>query len=193
MQFLIDIWKQRAFRKFLVVFLLTFALLYYGSLAIIGLTWEGGRYSPFLDKYFNVISWLRSSLMWGTRHLLAWFGVETYMANPYNIRQVGGRGIKVVYECVGYGVMSFWTAFVLASAGNWKQKLTWVLGGNLALWVLNIFRFALLLVATNKGWPIPLGWDHHTWFNLIAYLAIFGMILWHQRTVVSATKPNRKV
>ncbi len=86
---------------------------------------------------------------------------------------VNGRGVRMVYECVGYGVMSFWIAFVVASAGSLKRKIFWLATGLIGIWLLNITRVSLLLVATNKGWPMPLGLDHHTWFNIFAYLFIF--------------------
>ena len=47
------------------------------------------------------------------------------------------------------------------------------MAGLLGIWLLNITRVSLLLVATNKGWPMPLDIDHHTWFNIFAYLFIF--------------------
>jgi exosortase/archaeosortase family protein len=89
---------------------------------------------------------------------------------------VNGRGIKIVYSCVGYGIMSFWIAFVVASAATFKKKAFWLIFGLLFIWLLNITRMSLLLVATNKGWKMPLGLDHHTWFNIFAYLFIFIFI-----------------
>jgi exosortase/archaeosortase family protein len=96
---------------------------------------------------------------------------------------VNGRGIILGYECVGYGVMSFWAAFVGASVSSFPKKIMWLFIGFIALWVLNIVRLALLLLATNKGWPVPFGWDHHTWFNILAYIFIFTMIyLFHKNS-----------
>ncbi len=165
--------KHRPFLFFVIKFILLFAILYYGTLAMIGLSVPGGHYSKFVDNYLDYVSWIRSSLLHGSKQVLSLFGVKTYLASDYNLRQVNGRGIRLVYECVGYGVMSFWIAFVVASEGRWLKKILWIVGGLLFIWVLNITRLSLLLVATNKGWPMPLGWDHHTWFNIFAYLFIF--------------------
>lgn len=88
----------------------------------------------------------------------------------------GGRGVNVGYDCLGYGVMSFWIAFVFANNGTWKRKLGWMAIGAFALWLINVLRISLVLVGANKNWKFPLGWDHHTWFNIVAYVAIFGMI-----------------
>jgi hypothetical protein len=46
----------------------------------------------------------------------------------------------------------------------------------LLLYTINQLRIGLFLVAINKGWKMPLGWDHHTWFNIVAYTAIALMI-----------------
>ena len=140
---------------------------------MIGLTVPGGYYSSFVDHYLDYVSWIRNTLLYGSKILLSLFGVDTYLASEYNLRMVNGRGIRIVYTCVGYGIMSFWIAFVVASAGTVKKKIAWVLFGLFFIWLLNITRLSLLLVATNKGWPIPFGWDHHTWFTIFSYLFIF--------------------
>ena len=165
--------NDKTFLIFVAKFLLVFLCCYYGTVAIIGLAAPGGYYNAFIDHYLNYVSWIRSSLLHGSKLALSIFGVDTYLAGEYNLRQVNGRGIRLVYECVGYGVMSFWVAFVVASPGLFIKKFYWSVFGLLFLWLLNIARLSLLLVATNKGWPMPFGWDHHTWFNIFAYLFIF--------------------
>lgn len=165
--------KDNTFLRFVLKFLLLFAVFYYGTLAIIGLSVPGGYYSPFVVHYLDYISWLRSSLLNGSRWLLSLFNIETYLATEYNLKVVNGRGIKMVYECIGYGIMSFWGAFVIASAGSFIRKLAWVVFGWVFIWILNVIRLSLLLVATDRGWPMPLNWDHHTWFTIFSYLFIF--------------------
>ena len=168
-----DFLKDKAFILFVAKFLLVFAVCYYGTLAWIGITVPGGIYSPFIDHYLDYVTWIRNSLLYGSKFQLTLFGIDTYIAGDYNLRMVNGRGVRMVYECVGYGVMSFWIAFVVASAGSLKRKIFWLATGLIGIWLLNITRVSLLLVATNKGWPMPLGLDHHTWFNIFAYLFIF--------------------
>lgn len=169
MKFLTD----KAFIRFVVKFLLVFAICYYGTLAVIGLTVPGGHYVAFVDQYLDYVSWIRNSLLYGSKAALSLFRFDTYIVGDHNLRMVNGRGIRIEYVCVGYGVMSFWFAFVVASTGTFKKKIIWVVGGLLFIWLLNITRLSLLLAAINKGWPMPLGWDHHRWFNILAYLFIF--------------------
>jgi exosortase/archaeosortase family protein len=159
-----------------------FILCYFGTLAIIGLSAkEGGYYSPFVSNYLNYVGWVRESLLYASKFLLGLFGVDTYLTSQYNLRMVNGSGIVIVYECVGYGIMSFWTAFLVASPGGFKRKLLWWAAGIILFWLLNIIRLSLLLVATNKNWPIPFGWDHHTWFNIIAYAVVLIMIYYFDK------------
>lgn len=164
---------DKTFIWFLIKFILVFAACYYGTLAVIGLTVPGGYYIAFVDQYLDYVSWIRNSLLIGSKALLSIFGFGTYIVGDHNLRMINGRGIRIEYVCVGYGVMSFWFAFVVASAGTFIKKTLWIIGGFLFIWLLNISRLSLLLVAINKGWPMPLGWDHHTWFNIFAYVFIF--------------------
>jgi len=172
---------DKVFVRFVIKFLLVFAICYYGTIAVIGLTVPGGHYSPFIDHYLDYVSWIRNSLLYGSKAVLAVFGLDTYVVGDHNLRVFNGRGIRIEYVCVGYGVMSFWIAFVVASAGTLKKKIIWCLGGLIFIWLLNITRLCLLLVAINKGWPMPLGLDHHTWFNIFAYIFIFIFIFLFNR------------
>ena len=170
---------------YLAKFVGAFCVLYFGTLAIIGLSAPENRYSPFVAHYLNFIPAFRSSLMYGTKIFLSLFGYETYMASDVVIRMVNGGAVQMVYACLGYGVTSFWLAFVFANRGSWKKKALWMLGGATALWIINVFRISLVLLASSKHWGIPLGWDHHTWFNIVAYIMIFTMMWLYDRKIFS--------
>ena len=176
-----DFLRNNSFVRYVIRFLLTYAFCYYASVAMIGITAPGGYYNAFIDHYLNFIDWLRTSLLYGTKLLLKAGGIDTYFAGEFVLRKMNGRGIKLVYGCLGYGVMSFWIAFVTASAKSWKNKIKWLAGGLFIIWFINITRMAMLLVATNNNWKLPLGWDHHTWFNVMAYIAILLMMYFFAR------------
>lgn len=173
---ILNILKNKPFLIFAAKFILTFLVCYYLTLLVIGISAPGGTYNEFVAKNLNYIDWLRSSLLTGTKLLLKIFGTETYLNNKYNIRQVNGRGIVIVYECVGYGIMSFWTAFIVAFQGNLKKKIIWWLLGIILFWSINVVRLSLLLTATNKNWSFPFGWDHHTWFGIVAYSVMLYLL-----------------
>lgn len=157
-------------------------MFYFGTLAIIGLSSPDNFYSSFVAAYLNFIAPLRYSLLRGASMLLAAFGYSSSLKDDYTILLNSGEGVRMVYSCIGYGVMSFWTAFVFANRGGWKKKAVWILIGLFALWIINVWRIALLLMTMKKRLAFPLGWDHHTWFNIAAYLLIFAMIYFYDRS-----------
>lgn len=165
--------KQNAFLWFVIKFILIFGFLYLSCLAIIGLAAPGKLYSPFVEKYLNVISWITYTLLWGTKIFVNILGYDTYTLPNFIIRIVDGTGVRIAYDCVGYGVMSFWSALVIAYDLKFKAMMKWLVIGLILLWLINVVRIGLLLLAYNKGWGMPLDIDHHTWFNIVAYLTIF--------------------
>lgn len=166
---------------YLLKFLGIFCLLYFGTLAVIGLAAPGGYYSPFIAKYLDYVSWIKMSLIHATGFILSLFHIPTKIEPDFLIRIEGGRGVIIAMDCVGYGVYSFWIAFVIANKGTLIKKTTWIVCGVLALWLINVIRITLFLTAINKGWPMPLGINHHTWFNIFAYGLIFLMIWRYDR------------
>lgn len=119
--------------------------------------------------------------MQATKFYLNLFGIETYFAPGFIVRFFNGKGILIAMDCVGYGVYSFWLAYTIANPGTLKRKLGWAFGGVFLLWFINSLRICLFLVAINKNWPMPFELDHHTWFNIFAYLAIFSMMYFFEK------------
>ena len=104
------------------------------------------------------------------------------------IMLVAGRGsIQVVYKCLGLGVISFFTAFVIAYPKTLQAKVIFIITGILILQFLNILRFMLLAVYGTKDGTTTL--DHHTIFNFIIYLVIAISIYFWMKEPVS---PNKK-
>lgn len=157
--------------------------------ALIGLTVPGGRMElSWVRQYVNVPAWLRYSLLHGASVLLDLMNIDTYMSNGYHIRMVDGRGVRMVYSCMGYGIMSFWAAFALAFAPSIRWGVKWLLLGWLFIWLVNTIRIALLVIATNKDWPMPFQVDHHTWFNLTVYLGIALLMYLYDRQLKKMTE-----
>src|ERR1035437_3397217 len=167
---------------FIIKFIGIFCILYFGTIAVIGLSVPAGCYSPFIAKHLNYIDWLRTSLLYTSKELLSLIGYKTFLADKYDLIMKNGPGIRMVYSCIGYGVMSFWAAFVLANKGSWIKKIKWLIAGWLVIWVINVLRISILVIAVNKNWQMPLGLDHHTWFNIAAYILIFILIYFYDRS-----------
>ena len=176
-----NILRDKNFRTFVVRFLFVFSFCYFFTLAIIGLSAPNGYYVSFVAKYLDYVTLITKSLLKGTELLLSIFNIHTYRAPGFIIRIVGGRGVQIAYDCVGYGVMSFWIAFVTVSAGSFRKKSLSLVSGLFLLWLINVSRISLFLVAINRNWPMPFGLDHHTLFNITAYFAIFLMIFFFVR------------
>lgn len=167
---------DKKFIGFLIKFLLTFCILYYGTVALIGLVAPGGYYSAFANKYLDYVGGLRYLLLQSSRGVLALFGWHTYLKDEYTIKLLNGSGVHVGYDCIGYGVLFFWVAFIYANEVPISKKLSWMLGGVLCIWIVNVIRISLMLVAVNYKWKPLFNLDNHTWFNIAAYSVIFTMI-----------------
>ncbi len=177
--------QARTYRQLFIYFLkfgAAFCILYFGTLAVIGLSARENQYSPFVANYLNFINPLRTLLLLTSKGFLALLGYRTFLSSEYILSMEHGSSIRMVYSCIGYGVLSFWGAFVFANKGTWQKKISWIAAGWIVLCVINVMRVSILLIATNNHWSIPFGWDHHTWFNIIAYSFIFGMIYFYDRS-----------
>lgn len=182
--------KKKSFSNFVFKFIFLFLLFYYFFISIIAVTAHGGYYLSFVDHYFNLIAWLKESLIFGSSSLLKLLGYDTYTLDNFIIRVTGGKGVRIAHDCAGHGIISFWAAYVISIDLRIKPKLFWLIAGLFVLWFINVLRISLLILALNLNWPMPLGVDHHTWFNIISYLFIFVMILLLERKM---NKPEASI
>jgi exosortase/archaeosortase family protein len=178
---------NNSFVRFCLVFGVSFLGIYFGLKFFTGLAVPDGYYSPFVEKYLNIASWFRSLLILSSKALLSLFGVETIRIDEYVLRSVNGRGIRIVFACLGFAVLSFWAANVIATKAILKKKINWLISGLFSICFINVVRISLVLLAGNKGWSFPFGWDHHTWFNIIAYLFIFAMMYFFEKSIKKTT------
>lgn len=130
--------------------------------------------------------------MLSSKFFLGLLGYDAYQSTDIHLSLVGGGSVQLVYTCLGYGVTSFWIAFIFANNGNWKKKMAWMLGGIATLYIINVIRISLTLLSNSKKWHFPFGWDNHTWFNIVAYVAIFIMIwVYDKKSKVKSQKENQ--
>jgi exosortase/archaeosortase family protein len=153
-----------------------FATLYFFNVAFIGITSPGNFYISFLDKYLNYIDWLRDLILHTSNFIVRTTGLNSIVEEPYLLRVKGGPAVKMVYTCIGYGVMSLWVAFVIAYDGKLKQKILWVIIGCICILIINCFRVSMLLIALVSKWNVNKYIEHHDLFNIFSYLLIFLLI-----------------
>lgn len=174
--------SDKKFWLYLAKFAGVFCICYFGTLAVIGIAAPGGLYSSFVAKHLDYVSWIKLSLIHATGFILSLFHISTQIEPGHIIRFVNGNGVHIAMDCVGYGVYSFWIAFVVANRGKLLKKIIWIIGGLVALWFINVVRITLYLTSLNRNWSFPFGIDHHTWFNIFAYLLIFFLIFLYDRS-----------
>jgi exosortase/archaeosortase family protein len=155
--------------RFILIFLVLFGLFYYFNIFFFGITSPGKHYHAFLDEHLNYIRLLRHSLLAVTKFIIDLFGFTT-ITNDYQLLVVGHGTIDVVYTCLGLGVMSFFTAFVIAYPKTIKAKLLFLVSGLVVIQLLNVLRFVVLAVLWDKKSGMIV--DHHTIFNAIIYILI---------------------
>jgi exosortase/archaeosortase family protein len=155
--------------RFTLVFLVLFAFFYYLNIFFFGLTTRGNHYNRVLAEDLNYIRALRYALLHISAQIINWLGF-TAITSEYELLVSGRSIIKMVYSCLGLGIISFFAAFVLAYPKKIKPKLIFLAIGILSIQILNILRFVLLALFWNNKKDHLL--DHHTIFNIVIYIII---------------------
>lgn len=62
-----------------------------------------------------------------------------------------------------------------------KKKITWLVAGLLFVWLINVLRISLMLLSINKHAKMPFNLDNHTFFNIMAYSAIFLLMFFYDK------------
>jgi exosortase/archaeosortase family protein len=170
--------------KFILSFLVLFTLGYSFNIAFIGITAPGGIYWSWGDEHINYIRAWRNFDIQTTSKALQLLGHQVYVNwNSIVVPKYGG--FKLVYSCLGYGIMCFYLAFILAYPKEWKSKLLIMGMGLCLIQILNLLRFIMIALywkkTRNNNWL-----DHHTIWNTIIYLVVITVLyLW--------TKPKHHV
>jgi exosortase/archaeosortase family protein len=174
--------------KYALQFLGWFMLFYWGTKIYWGLTTPYHYYIPFLDHYLNYIALNRTIVLDGSRKILEALGYYMYSPQSDILTISGEYGIILNYSCLGFAVISFWLAFVITHHGKWWHKLFWIIIGIAIIVICNIARVCLVLLSGLEHWQLPFGLDHHTWFNIVTYLAILLLALGYNKIVFNQAK-----
>jgi exosortase/archaeosortase family protein len=177
--------------KFVIKFLCLFAFIYGFYVFYLGAASPGGKlYSVFLDEHLNFINWLRYVLIESSAVILNILGYET-KTSVYQMLVVGHNIVHIGYDCLGFGVMSFFTAFVIAYPGVLKTKLYFWGIGLLVIQLLNLSRFVILSIYWRPTKNVYIS-DHHTIFNIIVYMIIAISLYYYTRYQDKAISVNAK-
>jgi exosortase/archaeosortase family protein len=165
---------------FLFKTLLFYLIFNYFFLAFEGLTTMGGKlYSPFIFEHFDFIRLFRKFLLWGGAQFASLIGYPSGY-NHYNLFVYGGSGVRMVYSCLGFSLMSAYAALILAWPAKWFYQVMSLVMGLVIIILLNIVRLGGLAVLYSTGHN---GFfniiDHHTLFNIIVLAVALLMFAMH--------------
>lgn len=169
--------------RFILLLIVIYLLLYYFCLFWIGICSEGGLYWQFATDHLNFIKWFREFLIAGAEFVCDIFGLKT-ISNSTDMRIVGKGGIRIVYSCLGYGIMSLLIALGIALPFKpLKERVVFIIA-SLSIFILfNITR--IILVAYFAAQARKHDINHHDIFSFICYIFIFaGMYWWINRKPV---------
>ncbi|TCD00798.1 exosortase Y [Pedobacter psychroterrae] len=168
---------NRKSANFIFSFLFLFLLFYGFNLINIGITTPGNYYISFLDKYFNYISSWRNFCISSAAYVLKILGYRISTSENHLINH-GFSGFRLVYSCLGYGIMSCFAAFVIAFPKSTWSKMIFLVAGLTAIQLLNTLRFILISIYYQPHASVLL-MDHHDMFNYILYVILgTSMYFW---------------
>lgn len=105
------------------------------------------------------------------------FGTESYISSSQIMKIGTNIEVEIWLPCLGIGIMSFWTAFVITNTGNFKKKTRWWIAGMVGIYIVNCLRIGLFLIALDRNWAQNSSLDHHDLFNIAAYILI-GLMMY---------------
>jgi exosortase/archaeosortase family protein len=163
--------------RFLSRFIGLFCALYGFNLFYIGITTPGGIYCSFLDQHLNYIKGWRGVYISSTAKVLESTGYIVHTTGT-TLKVQDHAGFRLVYSCLGYGIMSFFAAFVLAFPKPLYSRIFFLFTGLVIIQLLNTLRFILMAVFYKPTAILGFA-DHHDIFNYSLYIILLGMIyLW---------------
>lgn len=167
--------------RFCMNFLCIFSLLYFFTIFYIGITTPGRLYIPWLHAHLNYIGAWRDFYITSSAYILKLLGYQVDI-NHTQLMVKGHAGFKLIYSCLGYGVMSCFAAFAIAFPRPRLSRLLLLITGLLAIQTLNTVRLILIAIfyETNRN---TCKIDHHDIFNYSLYLILsFLVYIWANKT-----------
>lgn len=162
--------------RFILIFFFTYCILYAINYTWTGLTIQGGYYNNWIAWNADYISGLRNLLLQMASSFLSAMGYENTVMGQY-LFVAGGKGIRIVYSCIGLNIIFVWVAFNIAFPIRLLNRILYIVAGIVLITVLNFIRIALVAISPYKGRFLNTPLDHHTVFNIVVYAFIIGAII----------------
>lgn len=175
--------------RFLFNFLGLFTLFYGFHIFYIGVTTKGDVYFSFLDQHLNYIELWRQFSISTSAQILKNLGYIIHVNNT-GLSVENHSGFKLIYSCLGYGIMSCFAAFVISYPKSIRSRLIFLIIGLIAIQLLNIARFVLISIYYKSYSSVNI--DHHTTFNFVLYTLLFGITyFWLNHPVRKSTSKTQ--
>lgn len=153
--------------NFLIRFISLLVLFYGFHIAFIGLSTPGGYYYAYLDHEANYIGAWRERSIELCAFILRQFGHQVF-TTATSLSVQNHSGFRLIYSCLGYGVISTFAAFVIAFPKPSHTKYLFLFFGIIFIQFLNILRLISVALFFNPSNPI----NHHLLYNTFTYFAI---------------------
>lgn len=149
---------------------------------LIGCTAPGGTYYlGFVDQHLDFVHWFEQFLLHGGGGFAGLLGYQ-YQITGKTLNLINGSGVILGYSCIGFSVMSFYAAFVLAFPNKISVKAKYLSLGLAGIILLNIIRIGGLAVIYTRLPNHKLSnIDHHLVFNITVYIFIFIIFIFLTR------------
>lgn len=156
-----------SFIFFIPKFILLFGIFYSFNIAFIGITNPDGIYVHWLDTHLNYITFWRNMYISASSFVLEMLGYTVYR-NELGLSVKDHSGFKMVYSCLGYGLISCVSAFTLVFPKPYKSKLIFLVIGISVINMLNTIRL-ILIALYYKTTPLTPDTNHHSLYNWVIY------------------------
>jgi exosortase/archaeosortase family protein len=159
-----------------------FFVINYFFVVYTGITVPGGKfYFPALFEYADVIGVFRRFLLWGGAQFASLIGYPSGYSD-FTMYVHGQSGVRMVYSCMGFGLIAAFSALILAWPARLVNKLTSLVLGIVLIILLNMIRIGGLAVLFSKGYYEHFDFiNHHDLFNIVVVVLIFLFFMWHVR------------
>ncbi len=183
--------NKRAF-KFLALLLGLYFIFSQANLFMNSVLSSTGRfYNQDIANHFNYIQTIKTTLLVCSVWIIKLFGFYA-IHNELDILVVDGPLLRVNYDCIGLGVMSFFTAFIIAFPAKLNSKINILITGTILIFLLNVFRIAGLgiLCAAFKSQRANFTY-HHEAFNIIVYICILILLYFWTKSKMKPTLKDK--
>lgn len=186
-------YKEEAF------FILKLLLSYFLIKGILGLLGEEAvpldkRVLPNVSYYWEVFN---NGVRWCLLNLTAMFynalGFSSFVLHNYSVHVRNMGQVNIGNYCLGIQLWFYFAALIFSyNAGNFWNKIFFVLIGVLIINLLNVLRFVGLIFILKK-YPQKVDFSHEYIFNYTIYVfSILMLVLWINRTSLKPTFVQRE-